>query len=98
MAAVEGLAQQLPVTKACEVFDFPRSSLYRLRQPPPVREQLPRPSPPRALSAAEQEGVRMLLNSERFQDSSPREVYATLLDEGGLSLFSEHPVSPAAAP
>jgi putative transposase len=80
--AIEALAQSMPVTKACEVFDFPRSSLYRLRQPPSMREQLPRPSSPRALSAAEQAAVHNLLNSARFQDSSPREVYATLLDEG----------------
>ena len=26
--------------------------------------------------------MRQILNSERFQDSAPREVYATLLDEG----------------
>jgi putative transposase len=40
-----------------------------------------RPVPPRALSATEQEQVRELLNSERFQDLAPREVYAELLDE-----------------
>jgi len=80
--AIEALAQRIPVTKACAVFDFPRSSLYRLRHPQPVKEQLPRPSPPRALSPAEREAVHTLLNSARFQDSSPREVYATLLDEG----------------
>ena len=38
--------------------------------------------PPRALSQAEKAEVRQILNSERFQDSAPREVYATLLDEG----------------
>ena len=36
---------------------------------------------PRALSAAEQEKVRQTLNSDRFVDSSPRQVYGTLLDE-----------------
>ena len=30
----------------------------------------------------EQETVRQMLNSVRFQDSAPRQVYATLLDEG----------------
>ena len=30
----------------------------------------------------EKDQVRQVLNSERFQDSAPRQVYATLLDEG----------------
>jgi putative transposase len=34
------------------------------------------------LSQAEKVTVRQVLNSERFWDSSPRQVYATLLDEG----------------
>jgi putative transposase len=38
--------------------------------------------PPRAISQEEKSEVRQVLNSERFQDFAPREVYATLLDEG----------------
>jgi len=41
-----------------------------------------RPAPARSLSAAEQTEVLRWLNSERFQDQAPREVYATLLDAG----------------
>ena len=37
---------------------------------------------PRALSQAEKGIVRQVLDSERFQDQAPREVYATLIDEG----------------
>jgi putative transposase len=37
---------------------------------------------PRALSPEERTQVRTILNSERFVDCTPREVYATLLDEG----------------
>jgi len=37
---------------------------------------------PRALSPAEQQAVRDVLHSERFQDAAPATVYATLLDEG----------------
>ena len=33
-AAVEYLAQEIPVTAACAAFGFARSSLYRLRQKP----------------------------------------------------------------
>jgi transposase InsO family protein len=41
-----------------------------------------RRTPARALSSEERRQVRDLLNSERFTDQSPYEVYATLLDEG----------------
>ena len=37
---------------------------------------------PRALSVAEQQAVRDVLHSDRFQDTAPAAVYATLLDEG----------------
>lgn len=80
--AVEALAQEIPVSCACKALEFPRSSLYRARQPRTNGQKQPRPSPPRALSHAEKETVHKELNSERFQDSSPRQVYATLLDEG----------------
>ena len=78
--AAEMLVPDMGVSTACRCLNVPRSSLYRARQPatPPG----PRPTPERALSKAERVAVRDELNSERFQDSSPRQVYATLLDEG----------------
>ncbi len=45
--------------------------------PPP-----PRARSPRALSSEARAQVKAVLNSERFADCAPREVYATLLDEG----------------
>jgi putative transposase len=57
-----------------------RSSFYRAGQP--KGEPKPRPTPERALKSEEKEQVLQVLNSEPFQDSAPREVYATLLDEG----------------
>jgi putative transposase len=75
----EQLGQQLSVLRACQALGVPRSSLYRARQPQPV--QTTRPKPDRALSEAEKAEVRAVLNSERFQDCPPRQVYATLLDE-----------------
>ncbi len=62
--------------------DLPRSGLYRSR---PKAEPSPAPEPvasPRALDPTEKAEIRALLNSERFQDQAPREVYASLLDEG----------------
>ena len=79
-----GMAEELAVTvgvsEACRTLGVPRSSLYRARKP--QRASSPRPTPPRALGSSEKVGVRAVLNSERFCDSAPREVYATLLDEG----------------
>jgi putative transposase len=51
----------------------------------PKAEILPKPErlpSPRALPLAEKEIVRQELNSERFSDQAPREVFATLMDEG----------------
>ncbi len=83
------LTQQLAATigtaPACQALDVPRSSFYRAQQPPPLSIPFTpapaSPTSPRALSPAEKEQVRVVLNSERFQDQAPREVYATLLDE-----------------
>ncbi len=83
-AAVEELALVVGVAPACEAFGFTRSSFYRRRQPTvpqPPAETSQRRSP-RGLTPEEKQTVRALLNSERFCDLSPRQVYATLLDEG----------------
>jgi putative transposase len=80
MAVVEELGQQVGVRRACEALGVPRSSLYRSRQPRP--EPVPRPTPPHALSSQERAAIRSVLNSDRFMDLPPRQVFATLLDEG----------------
>jgi len=67
----------------CESIGCPKSTLYRsLKEPvsPPPKEK--RPPPPRALSLLEQQEVLATLNNDRFIDSSPAEVFTTLLDEG----------------
>ncbi len=79
---VESLAEYVGVTTACEALGVPRSSRYAARQPRVVKARAPAPAPPRALSLVEKQIVRETLNSERFADQAPREVYATLLDEG----------------
>jgi putative transposase len=76
----EDLGQQVGVKRACEILGVPRSSLYRTRHP--KQEPQPRPKSARALSEGERESVRAVLNSDRFVDSAPRQVYAILLDEG----------------
>ena len=80
----EALGDDVGMSKACRDLSVPRSSVYRARKP--KAEPSPRPTPPRALSDEEKAEIRAVLNSERFCDSSPREVYATLLDEDGVYL------------
>ena len=79
MEAAEELGKSTGVAKACQVLGVPRSSLYWARQP--KQSPTPRPTPERALSSEEKVKVYQTLDSERFWDCSPREVYATLLDE-----------------
>jgi putative transposase len=93
LKAAEELAQVTGMAEACQLLNIPRSTLYRMRQPEDSlpEDSLPEDSLPvgssqrtkaaRALSSAEREEVRNVLNSERFQDQSPRQVYAALLDE-----------------
>ena len=84
MQLAQELAEQLGVSQACQQLGVPRSSLYRSRQAKPPAQ--PRPTPARALTSEQRAEVRDLLNSDRFQDSAPRQVYATLLDDDGLYL------------
>ena len=77
-AIARELSQVVGITRACQALAIPRSLLYPRRSPDPVT----RPAPKHALSAEERARVRTVLNSERFMDRAPRQVYATLLDEG----------------
>ena len=83
MEAVDELATAVGVAEACRVLGVPRSSHYRARQASEAGLPTPkeRPAPARSLSTEERITVREVLNSPRFQDCAPREVYATLLDE-----------------
>jgi putative transposase len=87
------LSERIGTERACHTLGVPRSSFYRNRlalgQPdalgrtdPPNRARAVPVKPARALTQAERVVVRDLLNSERFQDCSPRQVWAALLDEG----------------
>jgi putative transposase len=80
----EQLAEEIGVKRACQVLGVARCSLYRIRQAK-ITGSVPLPDPslsPRGLHPDEKATVREVLNSPRFQDQAPREVYATLLDEG----------------
>jgi putative transposase len=84
MRAATELSHEVGVRRACEALSIPRASFYRERQGPKTKvdgQTSPRRSP-RALSAQERQQVKDTLHSERFVDKAPREVFATLLDEG----------------
>lgn len=80
MAAALQLSATVGVESACDALGVARATFYRRRSPSVPRAA--RPIPARALSSAERESVRAMLNCERFQDCAPAAIQATLLDEG----------------
>ena len=83
MTALDQLRPLVGVKQACQALSVPRATWYRRRRrrlsPWPVAA---RRHSPRALSENEQSAVLACLHEERFQDCSPAQVYAALLDEG----------------
>jgi len=79
MVAVHDATPTLGAAPACHVLGLSRASLYRGRHPAAVPR--PRPTPARALTSVERQGVLDLLHT-RFVDQAPAQMHATLLDEG----------------
>ena len=79
MSAALELGESVGQAVACRALGVPRATLYRHMRP--AAPQRVRPTPERALDAAERQVVLDHLHSERFRDKAPVEVYATLLDE-----------------
>lgn len=67
---------------ACAALDLPRATAYRRLSSAPSKPRLPRRRSHRRIPDAERAALVELLDSERFIDQPPREVYATLLSEG----------------
>jgi len=82
MSAVSSLSQDIGKKTACEALAVPRATFYRHMSPEPLQEETPRPVPVLALTKQERKTVLEVLHSERFQDKAPRQVFASLLDEG----------------
>jgi transposase InsO family protein len=84
-AAITELEPLTSTARACALLGKSRATLHRQRNPQPPAEKEP-PSPraphPAALSWAEQQALLAVLDSDRFADKSPAQVYAILLDEG----------------
>lgn len=71
----------LGIRALCEALGEPPSSWYRSRRSCSSRKASLRSSP-RRLKPAEEATVLQTLNSTRFRDRAPGEIFATLLDEG----------------
>ena len=88
MTAVGQLAPDVGVQAACAALVVPRASLYRARlaaacvSATVAETPAHRATHPRALRQEERTQVLDLLHSDRFVDSPPEVVHATLLDEG----------------
>ena len=83
---VQSAANITGVGKACTAVGWSRAYFYRFQKPiiiaVPTGLPVSKPKQARSLTPEEEEWVIAQLNSERFLDSSPREVWSTLLDEG----------------
>jgi putative transposase len=80
MRTVTELGPRLGIAPTCAALEVARATYYRGRKP--QVELPPRPTPARALPAAERQAVLEVLHQPRFVDLAPAEVYATLLDDG----------------
>jgi putative transposase len=84
-AAFTEVVLVISTSAACVLLGKSRATLYRRRNPKPPAEKPARPARaahPAELGEAERAELVALLNSERFVDRSPAQVWAILLDEG----------------
>ena len=83
MSLAQQIAGEVGAGAACEALGVSRACLYRRFQ---ADQQEHAPSKQKdsalGLSPAEREQVLLVLQSQRFLDAWPRQVWATLLDEG----------------
>jgi putative transposase len=83
MKAVQDLGRSVGIKCACDELSVSRASYYRQRQGSLCPPAVDRPrSSARRLREEERAAVLACLHEERFQDCSPAQVYASLLDEG----------------
>ena len=82
-AGVDELVDRgVPRKRACDALGCARAGHYRRRRPPLHGPPEPRARSHRALQPTEEDQILETLNSERFCDQAPAQVWATLLDEG----------------
>ena len=82
MTAVTFLGKSVGNKAACNALTVPCASFYRNRMNNGLSRNTTRSAPPLALSTTERQAVLDVAHEKRFWDSSPYQIYATLLDEG----------------
>ncbi len=82
MEAVSELSGVVGVSSSCKAIGVPRSAFYRYRKPKIVKASQSRPRSHRALSEDEHKKVLEVLHCQKYVDKAPRQIYASLLDEG----------------
>lgn len=70
------------MNRACKAVGLPRATAYRHQRPQVVTCAPPRPPSHRRIPDQERAQALSVLDSERFIDQPPREVYGKLLSEG----------------
>jgi putative transposase len=80
MNAVHELVPIVGILAACAALEIPRATFYR-RRSTTATCAAKRPAPARALSGEERQAILDVANSERFVDTAPAEIVATLIDE-----------------
>ena len=76
------LEPHLGIQGSCRLTGINRATLYRRRKPKETAPEAFPVTPPNALSREERRELVEILNSRRFADKSPRQVWAALLDQG----------------
>jgi putative transposase len=85
---MQEFASDVPKRRALESIKLSRASFYRHSKPAANRKMKPdvaslkHTSPRSGISETEKEKILETLCQERFVDKSPREIFATLLDDG----------------
>jgi len=84
MSAAKALSPHTGKKAACDALAVPRATFYRhwSRNGGKAEDNGSRPFPPLALLPEERQSVIDILHSEKYQDKTPYETFASLLDEG----------------
>ena len=70
------------MSRACKAIGLSRATAYRHLRPKPRTESARRPHSHRRIPDNERQAILEVLDSERFMDQPPREIYGALLSEG----------------
>lgn len=82
LEAIDVLVKRVDIKTACAAVGRSRATHYRRRRPPEAAGQRQHRTHHRGLTDNEKALVLSELNSERFCDQAPAQIWATLLDEG----------------